>query len=199
MTLCIDYIDYFASFYSIGGLNSLVDARIHIYFEYMDVELENIWSLVSPLSNVRFLCLEYGFVKALDTYNLEYKLPIFRNLNHLQLGCQGVYSWNKGIMAEIDEQHERYLMLTREEIESWSKTQVIPSCLRFHLKRIIIEEYLQTEWELEMVKYFLRNASVLEELLVVCKTTEPLADKIQLGRALQELPRGSMTCSINVE
>ncbi|KAL6565550.1 hypothetical protein OROHE_004605 [Orobanche hederae] len=213
------YDDTFALCYSIGDLNSLVEAQVDTDFTYTDEkQIVNILSLASPLSNVRRLFLMQGCIEALDSYELEYKLPIFRNLNHLQLGCSGYYEWNKillellncapfletlafpeGIAYEFDEEEEVYMRVAEKECQSWSKTQVIPSCLGFHLKRISIKGYAQTHWELEMVKYFLRNTLVLEELMIVCDTSVPLADRILLDSTLQKLPRGSMTCSIEVQ
>ncbi|KAL6558037.1 hypothetical protein OROMI_018387 [Orobanche minor] len=223
------YDDTFALCYSIGDLNSLVEAQVDTDFTYTDEkQIVNILSLVSPLSNVRRLFLMQGCIEvlslipfihpsALDSYELEYKLPIFRNLNHLQLGS-GYYEWNKillellncapfletlafpeGIAYEFDEEEEVYMRVSEKECQSWSKTQVIPSCLGFHLKRISIKSYARTHWELEMVKYFLRNTLVLEELMVVCDTSVPLADRILLDSTLQKLPRGSMACSIEVQ
>lgn len=103
---------------------------------------------------------------------------------------QGImYSPDDDICTEVSE----------TDCQSWSTSQTIPSCVGFHLKRISVNKYELTEWELAMVKYFLRNALVLEELIVICITSMPLADRILLNATLQKLPRGSMTCSIKVQ
>lgn len=89
--------------------------------------------------------------------------------------------------------------MSKLECESWSGSQIIPSCLRSHLKRIVINDYEGTKWELEMVKYFLKNASVLEELVVTCHESMAMADRISLGSTFQKLSRASMACSVKAE
>lgn len=101
-------------------------------------------------------------------------------------------------MDTADDKDERYVEVANEECQAWSRTQTIPSCLRFHLKRITLKKYQLTEWELEMVRYFLKNALVLEELVVVCMSSVPLTDRISLDCTLKKLPRGSLYCSIKV-
>lgn len=142
------------------------------------------------------------------------KLPVFRNLNHLQAEFSGVNQWHEvfleqlnrspfrltltegiGDFCDMDMDEEYHRLAAELECQYWSTTQAIPSCFKFYLKRIVIGKYLGLELEFEMVKYVLKNALVLEELVIACTSK---VDMMMLESALKKLPRGSIDCSIKI-
>ncbi|XP_010687893.2 F-box/LRR-repeat protein At4g14103 [Beta vulgaris subsp. vulgaris] len=212
--------DEVASWNLTSHFSALVEAQVNISCPpTCQDEVESVLSLVSPLANVQRLYLMRGCVEVLSLSNFEHQLPNFHNLRHLQLGCEYHVYWYKMLMellrcaplleiltfteGIIDHvlryEAEEYPEMSKLECESWSGSQIIPSCLRSHLKRIVINDYEGTKWELEMVKYFLKNASVLEELVVTCHESMAMADRISLGSTFQKLSRASMACSVKAE
>ncbi|XP_021717558.1 F-box/LRR-repeat protein At1g06630-like isoform X1 [Chenopodium quinoa] len=206
------YDDVSASHYCIGDLNALVEAEINQSVP------EDTLNLLWRLSNVRRLILMRECVMALHCCESEQlKLPVFRNLNHLKLGCPFFISWYtllmellncapfletlsllEGIVFDDGEDDEQYMEMSGQECKSWSCTPIIPSCLASNLKRISVHDYKLTEWELEVVKYFLRSSLVLEELDVALECWKSETERISLNETLQKLPRASKTCSIKV-
>ncbi|XP_056691859.1 F-box/LRR-repeat protein At3g26922 isoform X2 [Spinacia oleracea] len=92
----LNYVDVWSLSYSIGDMNSLVEAEVNIAARG---SFETVLNLISSLSNVRRLHLMAMCVQVLNQCEiLKHKLPVFRNLNHLQLGCWNYFKWNKILM-----------------------------------------------------------------------------------------------------
>uniref|UniRef100_A0A803M2W3 F-box/LRR-repeat protein 15/At3g58940/PEG3-like LRR domain-containing protein n=1 Tax=Chenopodium quinoa TaxID=63459 RepID=A0A803M2W3_CHEQI len=91
------YDDVSASHYYIGNLNALVEAEINQSVP------EGTLNLLWRLSNVRRLFLMESCVVALHLCESEQlKLPVFRNLNHLKLGCSAFISWYTLLMELLN-------------------------------------------------------------------------------------------------
>ncbi|XP_074319205.1 F-box/LRR-repeat protein At4g14103-like [Silene latifolia] len=208
------YADDLASSYSITPMNALVDAAIDISNANQNPErsFPVILSLVRAAHNVQRLSLECLSVETLGLGNLKDQLPVFYNLRHLDLARGCVPKWNKVLLHLLHRSPvlERLvfpeglvtgpapLSMDREpaelERQYFSTSQEIPWCCGSSLKRIEIETYWGTERELELVKFLLRSASVLEELVI----SECRVNKLSLERKLTQLPRASWACSIQV-
>ncbi|XP_074319207.1 F-box/LRR-repeat protein At4g14103-like isoform X2 [Silene latifolia] len=209
------YAAYLASSYSITPMNALVDATIVIKNAIQDPEpsFPVMLSLVRAAHNVQRLSLECLSVETLGLGNLKDQLPVFHNLRHLDLSCGCYTKWNKVLLQLLHRSPiletlvfpeglvvgPTHLSMDREAADLerlyFSTTQEIPSCCSTSLKRIEIETYWGTERELELVRFLLRSASVLEELVI----SECQVNQVSLERKLTQLPRASWACSIRVK
>lgn len=99
------------------------------------------------------------------------------------------------------------------ELEAFRALHEIPSCCRYHLKRIEIKSYFGLQREIEIIGFLLRHALVLEELVIYRAVKPPLcvgpdefdkpfvapvADVMSTQSTLNNLPRASLTCLILV-
>uniref|UniRef100_A0A803LZJ7 Uncharacterized protein n=1 Tax=Chenopodium quinoa TaxID=63459 RepID=A0A803LZJ7_CHEQI len=96
----LDYTDTYPRSYSIARLNALVEADIEVY----DGD-EIVLDLVCSMSNVQRFSVNGSIVYGLnlvDASELKSKLPVFRNLKRLKLGCFGLQDWNKLVMELLN-------------------------------------------------------------------------------------------------
>ncbi|KAH9625258.1 hypothetical protein KSS87_022168 [Heliosperma pusillum] len=87
------------------------------------------------------------------------------------------------------------------EDQTWKTTNVTPKCFQSNLRRIVIEKYVGIQRELNIIKFLLRKASVLRDLVVGLSPKAfdlPGHDHMLFESTLKELPRASVTCSIRV-
>ncbi|XP_021749198.1 F-box protein At4g09920-like [Chenopodium quinoa] len=215
----LEYLDHFDTCprsYSIAHLNALVEADIELV-EGCGFDSRVVLGFVCLMSNVQHLSLRYWLVLGLhyvDASELNRMLPVFRNLKSLRLGCCGYYDWNKLLMGLLncapfleeltltqgiryvgDETDDAYMMVSDRDCQPWRRTQTVPSCLGSHFKKFVIMECYHSELDREIIKYFMRNSLVLEELVVVvCHPSVTQAARTYY----EELPRASITCSVTV-
>ncbi|XP_021749265.1 F-box/LRR-repeat protein At4g14103-like isoform X3 [Chenopodium quinoa] len=97
----LTYVDSAVVIYSITKMNNLVNAQVDVTDLYFD---GSIFGIFSGLSNVQSL---YLMSRTTNTMALmacgtiiNLKLPLFGNLKHLQLGCEGYYNWNN-VLIEL--------------------------------------------------------------------------------------------------
>ncbi|KAL2927542.1 hypothetical protein RDABS01_019873 [Bienertia sinuspersici] len=207
------YTDYSALHYSIGHMNALVDAEVNI----TDCLSETIVTLAWLLPNVQRFFINESCVAPLHYCESKFTLPVFHHLKHLQLGCFGYCDWNRVLMELLNSapfletltfpqgiafgdccEDVVYVEVSERECQSWRSTQIVPSCLANHLRKITVVGYLRTHWELEIVKYFLRSSLLLEELDLYITSFMGKTTLIADYRMLQNLPRASKTCSIRL-
>ncbi|KAK9682218.1 hypothetical protein RND81_10G058800 [Saponaria officinalis] len=215
------YDDNLAYCYSVTNMNALVQATVVLGYPLRDGSDENVLhvqlGLVRMLSNAKHLSLLGGFVENMH-YGGEFKdqLPMFHNLKTLEL------SWNKPF-ARWDEILLETLLCSPnlealafpqglfdsivEEINDFEDldlfTETTPQCFLTNLKRIVIKYYMGIAQELNIIKFFLKKASNLQELAVEFLPQQrfgvPLHDRmLSLERTLKNLPRASINCLIRV-
>ncbi|XP_021736748.1 F-box/FBD/LRR-repeat protein At5g56420-like [Chenopodium quinoa] len=199
-----------------------------LLYEEIQFSCKQISTLLKPLSYVQHLSLLGWFFLGFDCENekvLMDQLPVFHNLKHLELSfCGENHCWDKflqpllfhspvletlvlpwGLMSSDPRQCFAYpgyrSKLQELKLECFRAASAIPSCCRYHLKRIVIKEYYGSfNREVEITKYFLRQALVLEELVIfrAQKSRIPFPDKRSIETTLKNYPRASSTCSIQV-
>lgn len=86
------------------------------------------------------------------------------------------------------------------EREFFRTAQVkVPECCKSHLKKIVIELYFGDEREVDLIRFLLRYALVLEELVVLPHNPPHEApDRMLMESTLRNLPKASPYCSIQV-
>lgn len=71
----------------------------------------------------------------------------------------------------------------------------MPTCLVSQLKVIEIWNFEGDKEELKMLEYFLKNAEVLEKLILHC---ESLESEVEVLKQILRLPRGSKICKVEM-
>ncbi|KAK9734648.1 hypothetical protein RND81_04G154600 [Saponaria officinalis] len=224
--------------YSVTHMNALVKATIYVIgmlrYDDFETSFRCQLSLVRALSDVQHLSLlGYSAQNYYFAGKLKNQLPVFRNLRTLELGpfCNGKWErWDIVLMLILHcspsletlvfpeglfESYGTYvcgndpdMKEAALEAEGWRTTQTMPSCFLLHLKRIVFNCCFGFDRELNMIKFLVSKALVLEEL-VVCLSKEsdhhrydPQNDAPNLDQfetSLQNLPRASHSSSITVE
>ncbi|XP_021749667.1 F-box/LRR-repeat protein At4g14103-like [Chenopodium quinoa] len=217
----LEYTDNLALQYSVPNMNCLVKADVYLENQLLREEFEvssvQMLTFIRPLSNVQHLTLSGACIEVLSYVDVNDHLPVFNNLKRLEL-YHCCNSWDKlllaflncspvletlvfptGFVSSGDTTSSRYnqdtCVLERRFCEE--ALSVVPSCCRNHLKRIVIKYYYGIERELCLIRFLLRYALVLEDL-VLFRRKFAKADRMFLENTLQNLPRASVACSIHV-
>ncbi|KAK6160411.1 hypothetical protein DH2020_003792 [Rehmannia glutinosa] len=83
------------------------------------------------------------------------------------------------------------------DLSCWIEPHQVPTCLLSHLRTVRIYHLGCTEQELNMVKYFLRNAKVMERLEVYSQDHEiDLKAKLNALRKISLFRQGSEACEL---
>ncbi|OMO70963.1 hypothetical protein COLO4_28427 [Corchorus olitorius] len=124
-------------------------------------------NLVGGISNVQSLHFTNDFFWFLSSCHKP--LPVYHNLVHLAISPNLKYDGCKVDLVDLLEctPKLRTLIFNKEALQNLSwvpRPKRVPSCLLSHLKAIEIHSFVgQME---TAVKYFLKNGSVLEKLII---------------------------------
>ncbi|XP_056690897.1 F-box/LRR-repeat protein At4g14103-like [Spinacia oleracea] len=195
----------------------------------LEESTKQVLNFIKPLSNVQHLYLFGCCTEELNVPGVEDQLPVFHNLKYLKLGYVGYTYWDKVLLAFLNrspvletlvfpsgisdacvDQHgcvsvvEDDLEAARMERKFCRKTlATIPCCCRSYLKTIVISSYFGgIKREINLIKFLLRHALVLEELIVIRDvrySRRDHRDHKRLESKLQNLPRASPNCLIQVQ
>ncbi|KAL2928381.1 hypothetical protein RDABS01_011568, partial [Bienertia sinuspersici] len=207
-------IDDLALRYSITNIDCLVKAYISIrcilvrnILSSLMIAHQRMIDLIRPFSNVQHLVLDGHCIEELSS--VKDQLPLFSNLKCLELCYYGPYSCQTTLLAFLScspvletllfpkGSVTQNLMMSEPQL-SKTDLSVIPSCCRHHLKRIEINKWEASRSEIDLIQFILRTALVLEELVVFLHYSGNQAEFEAFESALQNLPRASVTCSIQV-
>lgn len=206
---------------SITNMDRLIQASINICdlirsaHSYQDCR-QQILGIMRCLTNVDNLKLLGSCLKPFNVDGLKDQLPMFRNLKYLELGNRGYNCWERVLEAFlicspvletlvfpellIERAAEQRVHLEQQFCKRG--LAIVPPCCKFHLRRIVIKNFYGNEREIGLIQFLLKHALVLEELLISqfegLYPHFPIVDKVELQRTLQNLPRASLTCSIQV-
>ncbi|KAK9734549.1 hypothetical protein RND81_04G147500 [Saponaria officinalis] len=225
----LQYMDNLAHHYSVTHTNTLVkaciDFRFLLRFGGFKRSFRCQLSLIRALSDVQHLSLlRYSAESYYFAGELKDKLPVFRNLRSLELGAFDMPRWHVALLLILhcspsletlvfpeglyDNVHAMEKVEDVVEAEGWRTTQTMPSCFLSHLKRIVFNRCFGFDRELNMIKFLLSKALVLEEL-VVCLSKKPsyrrdppqidAPNLDQFETTLLNLPTASHLCSITVQ
>ncbi|XP_047320920.1 F-box/LRR-repeat protein At4g14103-like [Impatiens glandulifera] len=211
----LDLKDYTSENFTMLNLGSIVDANIDVsqkidrfvsFSEYGN----RIFALLWAIATVRSLSLSRDTMAVSFRLNLAlsyaYKniFPTFANLTRLDLCVDGWSGWSvlPGLLASspiletlifsegLVQNFHFHLGVFRF---NWSPPENVPSCLLFHLKEIEIKDFRGLPDELILIKYLLKNALVLEKMLIECHLLE---DDDNITEKLQKFGKGSDSCHI---
>ncbi|KAL2899015.1 hypothetical protein RDABS01_024097, partial [Bienertia sinuspersici] len=138
-----------------------------LYFSTIEVTSQQVLSLMKPFNYVQRLTLMDRFMQVLSVDEFKDHLPMFPNLNHLTLGYYDVMCWDKLLIRFLNSSPilETLGKPSNFELEFYRASYAIPSCCKYHLKRVVIKQYYGVDKELGMIEFLLRHALVLEELV----------------------------------
>ncbi|XP_074266434.1 F-box/LRR-repeat protein At4g14103-like [Silene latifolia] len=211
----LQYVDNLAFRYSITNMNDLVQADLAVEASLLNnpdqISLQVQLSLVRMLSNVHHLSLLDCFIETMYYgelgSNSQYArwdnvlLEILTSSPSLEtlIFPQGFLDF---INPRRDTTNPELVEIADLEDQTWKTSNVIRRCFQYSLKRIVIEKYVGIARELNIIKFLLRKASVLLEL-VVCLSPKAFglpSDEHMLSEStLKELPRASsFSCSVRV-
>ncbi|KAL2926766.1 hypothetical protein RDABS01_028516 [Bienertia sinuspersici] len=161
--------------------------------------------LIFILSSVKLTCcLLILCLKLLDFVEVMDQLPVFHNLKYLELQHSYNY-WDKVLLAFLKSSPILETLAFPRGIVSLFPLKI------FHIEPLVKTRVLQNssnnytficsgrEREINLIQYLLRHALVLEELIVFWHPDYAVADRMALESTLQNLPRASTTCSIQVQ
>lgn len=218
----LDYDDELPLQYSISNMECLVEAHIHPIplpeFRGVTCEVarQQMLTLVRCLSNVQHLDLSGISTKELNFVGVMDQLPVFHNLKYLELRYSST-RWDQVLLAFLEcspvletlafpwgmvskppfDDNPDTCELERELCSTTLAS--IPSCCRYYLKRILIKLGTGNEREIDLIQFLLRHALILEELVISLSPRDAIVDRLVLESILQNLPRASITCSIQVQ
>lgn len=78
----------------------------------------------------------------------------------------------------------------------WNELECVPHCLLLHTKKIVIKECYGLDYELELIKYLLKNCEVLESMIIHNMKWTSKEKKRELFREILMFERGSKTCQV---
>ncbi|KAL7226386.1 hypothetical protein ACSBR1_021483 [Camellia fascicularis] len=172
--LCIED-DCFVQ-YCLNSLSSLVKASVCVDASHPHAlgampHLNRAFVLLEAISNVKHLHLKSSTMAVLGIAN-DKNWPVFPNLTHLEfddVGCKSLPDLLNGVPNLCTMVFTKVPLLDSfEPLEQfyWLEPQGVPSCLRSTLKEIKVSGIDGLQDELNLIKYFLENASVLEKMTI---------------------------------
>lgn len=125
----------------------------------------------------------------LTLLNLSYDLNLgFEEILHFLSCCENLKS------LYIEELPHEFNLDAREDLE-----ETRACCLLFSLKKIDITSFRDHGDQMEMIKYFLKSARVLESLKLHIRSNDARYDEqLKMSKKLMMFPRGSKMCRIKL-
>ncbi|KAI7993099.1 putative F-box/FBD/LRR-repeat protein [Camellia lanceoleosa] len=203
--LCIED-DCFVQ-YCLNSLSSLVKASVCVDASHPHAlgampHLNRAFVLLEAISNVKHLHLKSSTMAVLGIAN-DKSWPVFPNLTHLEfddVGCKSLPKLLNGVPNLCTMVFTKVPLLDSfEPLEQfyWLEPQGVPSCLRSTLKEIKVSGIDGLQDELNLIKYFLENASVLEKMTIGYGMLS-IKEEAEFLRHLVRLPRCSKSCQIEL-
>ncbi|XP_059438753.1 F-box/LRR-repeat protein At4g14103-like [Corylus avellana] len=168
-----------------------------------------LWNLLIGLSRVELLRLSSDMVKVLsDSPEFLPHMPMFNNLidliivdNEVDIDCTVLLkilqkspclqtlNFSKGISLSLNWEEDDMIL------------DPVPACFLSHLKWIKVGRYFGLEKELFAVKILLKNAIVLDKIIITFpfSYTRNFEEHVKVLTQLLELPRRSQNCKIILE
>ncbi|KAL2897930.1 hypothetical protein RDABS01_039712 [Bienertia sinuspersici] len=217
----LHYNDNLASHYIITKMDCLIEANLEIEANDLEIEYEvsgqQKLSLLRPLSNVQHLIMIDRFLEELNHEAVKDQLPVFHNLKRVELGYDEGRCWDKILLAFLNHSPALETIVFpqgltssphdyRVDEEDFASEQQfcrtvlanVPTCCKDHLKEIVVKDFNGYEREIDLIQFLLRHALVLEKL-VMYPCCWANVDRMRVVECtLQNLPKASVTCSIQL-
>ncbi|KAF3948897.1 hypothetical protein CMV_025158 [Castanea mollissima] len=205
------YCGEFCNEYHVHNSPSLVEASVLAswYNERKRQIAHRMYMLLTGFSGVKELTLVFCAVELL-TYAVEVvellpHMPIFNNLEYLALEEWSVNLDSVALLKILQNSPRLKTMEFSEGISLSSDYErndrildPVPPCFLSQLNCIKVYDYEGDEEELSAVKILLKNAVVLEELVISCSHhfAKDLEKQKKVHEQLLKLPRGSKHCEL---
>nr|XP_023899650.1 FBD-associated F-box protein At5g22730-like [Quercus suber] len=189
----LKFLSLVDSLYQFDLRSNVVKVTFNLFeHEQQANDLENYSHLFRPLTDAQTLILQY-----VESPCFDFSLPMLNNLRSLQLQvrcCQ----WH--LLPNLLESAPNLvnLIINKEDTEgphelSWTEPLHVPNCLELRIRRISLLQFRSLEHEVELIKYILKNAKVLERMYIFTGLSD-LEESHQIFKIISELPRGSSAC-----
>ncbi|KAH7860636.1 hypothetical protein Vadar_015917 [Vaccinium darrowii] len=204
----LSFMNFVKMEFSLVNLSSLLKAKLRTWLSHSWHPTTNYGPSASKLlrgiANVEFLDI---------LIEVEgHVLPTFPNLTHLRLGLDCISCWNRDLLGGFlrCSPYLEVLILEGESPgsgELWGPPPQVPSCLTLHLKEVEILQFDGKEYQLELIKYILKNAKVLKKMTIGYLNSSSCFCNLSKKRkkssscvcmALSAFARGSRTCELNL-
>ncbi|KAL7087281.1 hypothetical protein ACP275_13G058500 [Erythranthe tilingii] len=191
-------IDYFSEHIKSGLLTSLTEARIELHSDEKKkdefLHSRTVLEFVGRLCNAKLLTLDLVYETRIIDLVLSAWTLHFRNLTDLELKAD--YHVLSKILENADNLEILIFTKCSHDSEGWTEPpQQVPKCLLSHLRTIRLSYIGGEKYELEIIRYLLRNAKVLERMEIVdadlCGN-----EKINMIQEISLFQRGSTTCQV---
>ncbi|XP_010412763.1 PREDICTED: F-box protein At3g62430-like [Camelina sativa] len=201
-----EYFDILRDEYPVVNLNSLVEAKIELFF-FLGGDHYDARNLVKALKNVRILSV--GAVDTMHVFNtFKKKVPVFENLNHLSISTElASVCWDAvPILLEkspnlktLTVEALHYNTQDRGDVSSVCKCldgyYFLSSC---HIKVLKITKFKGDIGEMVQIKHVLEKLPRLE-LLELHSQASRNDLKLMIMMRLLMLPRASSKCKVKVK
>ncbi|KAI3899482.1 hypothetical protein MKW92_036759 [Papaver armeniacum] len=203
--MSIKYRDYLPLNLVVDNFPSLVDVDLCFLnnFRYIS-DFDLLSKFIMKLSNAHHLRFSTLFINTeiLGLVNvLSESVPTFENLIHLQTDY---IQANKMIkFLQFTPNLESLVIFQAEVNEDAFTSNIVPRCLLRHLKTIKVQKFEGLPEELQLVKYFLKNARVLQVLVIesgiTSKSVAELKKRTKIMQRLLMYPRASKSCKVKFQ
>ncbi|CAL5390994.1 unnamed protein product [Camellia sinensis] len=186
------------------NLSSVVEAHIDLLYRFsVQQEVASCAiNLVTGICNVETLTISNNTLSLMCVENVLDHLPTFDNMSCLELNEEFPGRLNGPLMVLLEKSPKLEFLdfdMGFEPNASFDEVDLtlerVPSCFTSCLKTISITCFKGTPAEFHMLRFLLKNATVLVEMLKYCSGNSPTdTNPEELSYHLQMLPRGSENC-----
>ncbi|CDP05783.1 unnamed protein product [Coffea canephora] len=235
----LSLVDYMSDSIQVSSMASVTESRIAVC-KILEIDSRtaeqisnygsNVCGIFRSIPNVKRLSIG-EFTMESTSESLDRRLPVFQSLVHLEINLDGVNG--AMLLPELLEISPKLESLSLPQgitspglmgfnpqenqglSYSWKPPQNVPECLLFSLKNVEIRRITgRVEEEVKLLKYFLKNALVLEKITICYEefevsggpmdtTNYPAArrldDRVSLIDKLMNCAKGSAACQLDVQ
>ncbi|KAE7995435.1 hypothetical protein FH972_000229 [Carpinus fangiana] len=184
---------------------SLEKAKIYTYPNPSKQIAHRMYKLLKGLSNVQFLGLSCAVIKALIyVTELLHRMPMFKNLMDLKFNGSPVDLDCTALLTLLQKSPCLRTLNFFGGINLSKDDRVLnsmPPCFLSHLKCIKVDRFRGDKGELFAVKTLLKNAIVLDEIVITCSENFARNSEKQekVYKELIKFPKRSRNCKIVLE
>ncbi|KAK3227505.1 hypothetical protein Dsin_007367 [Dipteronia sinensis] len=168
-------------------------------FEVSHDEANRIMKLLRGVNYTKILSLTTNTMNSLNL-GFDDNMPTFPNLIRLEMCIEARFGWNLLPYFLNRSSNLEVLILEMDYSQAYSaeefvefESESVPSCLRLHVKKIVIRNIMGNIDQLYVISYMLKNSEVLEEFSVDIANAK-LKEILQILILL--FPRGSVACEV---
>ncbi|KAI3905783.1 hypothetical protein MKW92_024539 [Papaver armeniacum] len=199
------YRDYLPLDLVVNNFPSLLEADLCFVntFDYIS-DFDLLSKFIMKLSNAQrlkfsTLCINTEILGLVNVVSAS--VPTFENLIHLETD----YIRAKTVLKflQFTPNLESLVIVQAKLDEDAFTSNLVPRCLLRHLQTIKVQKFEGLPEELQLVKYFLKNARVLQVLIIeseiTSKSVAELKKRTKIMQRLLMYPRASKSCKVKFQ